>query len=168
MRISWLLYSVTVVLVTCVDAYIQLCRCDCGLNYTVVPLLYEGQELSCSNCTRKFCVDNADLNCNAESTITTSCFRMWTYSQVKQNHPLTFRKRVSEGSDIYLFVYYHNLWIASICSGGFRKNTQCKHFPLIYQPFLCFEPSSLNANPQAPPGFSLLECFARFVMRCCY
>lgn len=58
-------------LISVVNAQRQLfCRCNCGANYTVVPVD------TCNDCTKRFCVKNADKSCqNVElAQISTSCF----------------------------------------------------------------------------------------------
>lgn len=58
-------------------AYTQLCRCECGSNYTVLPLQLEGVDLSCNNCTKKYCAEHASSICSSidDASIGTSCFQ---------------------------------------------------------------------------------------------
>jgi hypothetical protein len=58
-------------------AYTQLCRCQCGTNYTVIPLQLDGVDLTCNNCTRKYCVEHANEICGGadEFVTSTSCFQ---------------------------------------------------------------------------------------------
>lgn len=70
--LSWLLPFIMVYLLPSVSAYTQLCRCNCGANYTVlsVPM--------CTNCTRQHCIKNVEI-CQKDwvtlDQVTTSCFQ---------------------------------------------------------------------------------------------
>lgn len=53
-------------------AYTQLCRCNCGANYTVLSVPV------CTNCTRQFCIKSVEI-CQKDwvtlDQVTTSCFQ---------------------------------------------------------------------------------------------
>lgn len=53
-------------------AYTQLCRCNCGANYTVLSVPV------CTNCTRQFCIKSVGI-CQKDwvtlDQVTTSCFQ---------------------------------------------------------------------------------------------
>lgn len=61
------------------QAYTQICRCDCGTNYTVVELPDEGLSYtaSCTNCTKKFCLAQNFTMCQGvdEVLVSASCFQ---------------------------------------------------------------------------------------------
>lgn len=62
-----------------VSGYVQLCKCVCGTNSTVFPLLGPaGEELACNNCTKNFCIEKSDHCINNEDVlISTACFRKY-------------------------------------------------------------------------------------------
>ncbi|VVT57882.1 uncharacterized protein SAPINGB_P005925 [Magnusiomyces paraingens] len=61
------------------QAYTQICRCDCGKNYTIVELPDEGLSYtaSCTNCTKKFCIAQNFTICQDvdEVLFSASCFQ---------------------------------------------------------------------------------------------
>lgn len=59
-----------------VSAYTQICRCNCASNYTIVELP-DYANLSCTNCTKKFCLSKNFTICEGvdEMLVSAACFQ---------------------------------------------------------------------------------------------
>lgn len=78
-RTTAILCFVFLIFISTAHAYSQICRCDCGTNYTVVELPDEGlgYTAACGNCTKKFCLSLNLTICEGvdEMLVSSSCYQ---------------------------------------------------------------------------------------------
>lgn len=107
-----------------VQAYTQICRCDCGTNYTVVELPDEGLSYtaSCTNCTKKFCLSQNFTICQGvdDVLVSASCFQRESLKE--QLFIYTFII-ITSGLLLYATIFpYAQSKISNLRGGGISRN----------------------------------------------